>query len=592
MSHDYHQEAWSLDNLFPAIQSPEVEDALKDLQQQIQSFADYRPILASDLPEEKFLAILRDYEQGVRKMVRLLGMGHLSFAQDTQDQAAQTFLGRMQQFAAQMDNQTMFFKLWWKGLEDEVAQKFMSAAGDYAYWLEALRLQKPYTLSEAEERIINIKDVNGPQALVNLYDSITNRYLFHLRVDGEEKELTRGELSIYFRHYDADLRQAAYAEQNRVYAADASILGQIYQYRCRDWRGEHVDLRGYLSPIAVRNLGNDIPDEVVDSLLDVCRQNAPLFHRFFNLKAHWLGIDRLRRYDIYAPVAKSDKSYGFNEAVELILESFHQFDPIFADLARKVLDEHHLDSEVRKGKRHGAFCAPMIPELTPWVHTSYQGKSDDVATLAHEMGHAIHALLSSHHTVLTYDACLPLAEVASTFGEILLVENMLAHDPDPTVERDLLFRQMDEAYGTVMRQAYFTMFERSAHELVQSGASTEDLSQAYFGNLKDQFGDSIDLSEDFRTEWLAIPHFYHTPFYVYAYSFGQLLVYSLYQQYRSEGESFKPRYLGILSAGGADAPMRILDTAGVDVRKPEFWQGGLDVLKGTLERLEAMEIAR
>lgn len=587
-----HQKAWSLEDLFPAVQSPEVERALKDLEEGVHAFEAHRAALRDDIPQEEFLKILQEYEKGIRQLIRLLGFGHLSFAQDTQDQDAQTFLGRMQQLAAEIDNRTMFFKLWWKSLEDEAAQRLMDVASDDAYWLEALRLQKPYTLSEPEEKIINTKDVNGAVALINLYNSITNRYLFRLQVNGEEKELTRGELSVYFRHPDADLREAAYVELYRVYGGDASILGQIYQYRVRDWWNEHIDLRGYASPIAVRNLSNDVPNDVVDALLEACQQNASLFHRFFDLKARWLGMDRLRRYDIYAPVAQSDKPYPFGEAVELILESFRQFDPLFADLARKVLDEDHLDSEVRKGKRHGAFCAPLVPDLTPWVHTSYQGKADDVATLAHELGHAIHGLLASQHSALTYDACLPLAEVASTFGEILLTEELLAHDPDAEVQRDLLFRQMDEAYATVMRQAYFAMFERDAHDQIKSGASVEEISKAYFENLKNQFGASIDLSEDFRTEWLAIPHFYHTPFYVYAYSFGQLLVYSLYQQYRSEGESFRPRYLGILSAGGADAPMRILDKAGVNVRTPEFWQGGFDVLKGTLDRLEAIEIVR
>jgi oligoendopeptidase F len=590
MSTNYQQEAWSLKDLFPGLDSPETAQAFEDLENLVQAFEGYRSKLSSEMDKETFMEILKHYEQVHRKMARLYGYGYLEFSGDTQNQDAQTFFGRVQQLAAELDNRTMFFKLWWKELDDEHAERFMDWQGDYAYWFEALRLQKPFTLSEPEEKIINLKDVNGPAALVNLYSSLTNRYTFSLDVYGEVKELTRGELSVYFRHNDADLREKSYKELQRVYEEDALILGQIYQYLARDWRSENVKLRGYESPIAVRNLSNNIPDDVVSALLDACRENASIFQRFFQLKAKWLGMEKLRRYDVYAPVVETDKTYTYGDAIDIILESFQTFDEKFVQLSKKVLDEHRLDSEVRKGKRSGAFCAPITPDLTPWVLTSYQGKPDDVATLAHELGHAVHALLSSHHTALTYDASLPLAEVASTFGEMLVVDKLLSKDPDPEVQRDLLFRQMDNAYATIMRQAYFSMFERTAHGLIHSGASVEELSDSYFENLSEQFGDALVLGQEFRHEWLSIPHFYNWPFYVYAYAFGQLLVLSLYQQYRQEGEGFKPRYLEILSAGGSDAPVRVLDRAGVEVRSPDFWDGGFGVLDEALRQLEAIEI--
>ncbi len=466
----------------------------------------------------------------------------------------------------------------------------MAAAGDYRYWLEALLLEKPYTLSEPEEKVINLKDVNGTQALVTLYQSITNRYTFQVKIDEEVKELTREELRVYVHSPNPDHRAAAYQEMHRVYAIDAPILGQIYQYISRDWRSESLDLRGYKTPIAVRNLANDVPDEVVDTLLSVCQENAALFRRFFALKARWLGVDRLRRYDIYAPVVKTEKTYGFGQAVDMVLESFRTFDPRIADLARRVFDGNHFDSEVRKGKRSGAFCATVEPDLTPWVLQSYNGRLDDVTTMAHELGHAVHAMLADHHAALTQHASLPLAETASTFGEMLLVDCLLAEDPDPALQRDLLYRQMDDAYKTIMRQAYFALFERTAHDLIHQGGSVDDLSETYLANLQDQFGDSLDLSDDFRFEWVEVPHFYFAPFYVYAYAFGQLLVLSLYRQYKEEGELFKPRYIEILAAGGSDSPARILEGAGIDTHTASFWQGGFDVLKASLDRLEAIEI--
>jgi oligoendopeptidase F len=211
--------------------------------------------------------------------------------------------------------------------------------------------------------------------------------------------------------------------------------------------------------------------------------------------------------------------------------------------------------------------------------------------MAHELGHAIHGMLTRRHNIFTYHPCLPLAETASTFAEMLLVDRMLDYEQDESVRRDLLFRQVDDAYATIMRQAFFALFERQAHEMIRQGASVEDLSQAYFENLQRQFGDSLELSDEFRWEWAAIWHFFNVPFYVYAYAFGQLLVLALYKQYKSQGEAFKPRYLELLAAGGSDAPMRILERAGIDATQAAFWQGGFDVIRDMIEKLEAIPVA-
>ncbi len=580
------QEAWQLSDLFPALNDPAVERALEALQAGVADFETIRSGLNETLDTATFVSYLDQYDALTRQLSRLYAFGSLSFAANTQDQQALTYLARMRQQAAELQNRTLFFSLWWKELADKAAARLLAAAGDYRYWLEALRRQKPYTLSEAEEKIINLKDVNGVRALDTLYDSITNRYTFTLTIDGEPRQLTRGELQVYYRDPDPDLRAASYQTLHRVYAPDAPILGQIYQAIVRDWRSEHMNLRGFRSPISVRNLANDIPDDVVDTLLDVCQANVGLFHRYFGLKARWLGMERLRRYDIYAPVRRSERRYPYGEGVAMVLESFRQFDPEFASMARRVFAEHHFDGEIRPGKDTGAFCATVEPALTPWVLQSYQGRPDDVATMAHELGHAVHSMLASHHTALTSRASLPLAETASTFGEMLLVDHLLAADPDPEVERDLLFAQMDGAYATIMRQAYFALFERAAHERIAAGASVDDLSALYLDLLREQFGDALDLSDDFRVEWVEVPHFYGTPFYVYAYAFGQLLVLSLYQQFLREGDAFKPRYRAILAAGGAAAPDEILTRAGIDMRAASFWQGGFDVVANLLDRLE------
>jgi oligoendopeptidase F len=588
----YTQTRWNLTDLFPSPDGPEINAAFKSMEEQVVEIEKEREFLNPNISPEHFMQIILKEEKLTKLGYRLFGFAELWFTEDTQNQAAQTLIARIDQLMAEYTNRTLFFNLWWKSLDDAAANRLMNTAGDYRYWLEEMRHFKPHTLTESEEKIINIKDVTGLNAINMLYDSITNRYTFKIEVDGEVKEMTRGELMVYARHHDADLRAKAYQELYRVYGQDGPILGQMYQAIVRNWSNEQVNLRHFSSPIASRNLVNDIPDEVVDTLLSVSQENAIVFQRFFKLKARWLGVEKLRRYDVYAPVEKSDKLFAYEDAAPFVFQSFREFDPRMAELAERVFTEKHLDSEVRKGKRSGAFCSTINPELTPWVMLNYQGRSDDVATMAHELGHAIHSMLASHHTQFTQHACLPLAETASTFGEMMLVDKLLSQEKDESVRRDLIFRQVDDAYATILRQAYFAMYERKAHAMVVNNASVDELAAAYMENLKEQFGDSVEIGEEFKWEWVSIPHIYNVPFYVYAYSFGQLLVLSLYKQFKAEGESFKPRYLKILSAGGSEAPEKVLKDAGIDFRQRSFWQGGYDVIKDLVVQLEKLPITK
>jgi oligoendopeptidase F len=586
----FEQSRWSLADLYPAPDSVEMTTGLDELERLVADFEEKAKRLRQDISVEEFMALVHELESITRLSHRLGSFAGLWFSEDTQDQGAQTLMARLDQLMATMRNRVLPFQMWWKDLDDEDAQRLMESAGDYAYWLEEMRHFKPHTLTEAEEKIINIKDVTGSNALVTLYDLMTNRYIFKLEVEGEEQELTRGELMTFAYHPDADMRARAYQELYRVYGADGPVLGNLYQTLVRDWRNEQMDLRHFVSPIAPRNLSNDVSDEVVDIMLDVCEQNAGLFQEYFQLKARWLGMERLRRYDIYAPVAKSEKRYDYDAAYRTVLDAFGHFSSDMAEMARRVYLTNHLDSEVRKGKRGGAFCWSVTPDLTPWVLVNYQGQVRDVSTLAHELGHAVHSMLAAEHSIFTFSASLPLAETASTFGEMLLNDYLLEREADEDLRRDVLFSQVDDNYATIMRQAYFALFERQAHDMVHQGASVDELGQAYVANLRVQFGDAVEVSEDFEWEWVSIPHIYHTPFYVYAYAFGQLLVLSLYQQYQEEGDAFKPRYLEILSAGGSASPVSVLDAAGIDVRRSEFWQGGFDVVRAQIDRLKALPV--
>jgi oligoendopeptidase F len=582
----YAQTKWSLADLFPGFDSPELESAFDNVEEQVTSFEGVRGKLKPDMDAEQFMDVVRASEATARIVNKLYSFAGLSFAADTQDQNAQTLLGRIGQFAAEMQNRTLFFNLWWKEVDDANAKRLMDAAGDYRYYLDEIRHFKPYTLSEPEEKIVNLKNVTGASALNTLYDSITNRYVFKFEVNGEIKELTAGELQAYRNSSNPDERARSYQEQFRVFSADGQILGQIYQALVRDWHNENIALRKFSSPISARNLGNDIPDEAVEALLSVSKKNTKLFQRYFRIKAKQIGMEKLRRYDLYAPVAKAEKNFGFDEAAQMVFEAFGAFDPKMAKLARRVFDQSHLDGEIRKGKDSGAFCWSVMPEMTPYVLLNYQGRARDVAVMAHELGHAIHAMLAEHHTLFTFHSSLPLAETASTFGEMMLTDKLLSEETDEAVRRDILFKQVDDAYATIMRQSYFAIFEKQAHEMIQKNASVDEISAAYFETLKEQFGDAVELSDEFKWEWVSIPHIYHTPFYVYAYAFGQLLVFSLYQQFKTEGDSFKPKYLKILSAGGSEAPAKILGEAGIDIRSAKFWQGGFDVLEKLVSELE------
>ena len=584
----FEQTRWSLDDLLPTTEGPELDQRLEGLEAAVTQLEASRDLLSPDLAEEEFKRLMAVFEEINAIAYRLQAYGYLWYAEDTQDEDALAFRGRMDRLLTEAQNRMLFFTLWWKGLDDEPAERLLAVSGDNRYFLESLRRFKPHTLSEPEEKIINLKDVNGVQGLVTVYQMITNAFTYEVEIEGELKRLNRSELMVYARDPRPEVRAAVYQELHRVYAEEKGVLGQIYQYIVRDWASENLQLRKYSSPISTRNLANDLPDAVVDTLLEVCRENTEVFQRYFRLKAGWLGLDKLRRYDIYAPLRASDKRYAYDKAATMVLESMRGFSPVLAGHAQQVFMDNHIDSEIRPRKDTGAFCYSVLPDLTPWVLLNYTGQISEVATMAHELGHAIHSLMAAEHSPLTFHSSLPLAETASVFSEMLLLERLLAEEPDPAVRRDLLARFVDDAYATVMRQAYFVLFEREAHDLVREGQPTGFLAQRYLENLHDQFGDALDVTDEFRWEWLSIPHIYGTPFYCYAYSFGQLLVLALYRQYQEQGEAFVPKYLKILSYGGSKAPAKILAEANIDVASAQFWQGGFDVISDMIAELEEL----
>ncbi|NHZ73590.1 MAG: M3 family oligoendopeptidase [Nitrospirae bacterium] len=581
--------AWNLAELLPEPSEEVIVERLASLEVMVQSFEDRRGDLSADMGQERLLDVVHQYEALVEQVEVLAAYGYLWFASDTQDQAALDFKNRIEQVLTDAQNRVLFFSLWWKQLDDEAAEALLpsdSRHSDWRHFLQNLRRLRPFTLDESSEQLINLKDADGMDAVLTLYSMLTNRLEFRLEVDGDPKVLTRDQLVANVYSPDPDLRQATYRELFRSFGSEATLLGQIYIHRLRDWYGENVQLRGFASPIAVRNTANDIPDEAVETLLEVVREKSSLYQRYFRLKAEWLGMERLSRYDLYAPLAGSQKEIPYSEGVGLVLDTFAAFHPELAANAERVFAEGHIDSAIRKGKKGGAFCYTVLPSQTPWLLANYTGRVRDVATLAHELGHAIHSMMAADHSVLAQQPVLPLAETASVFAEMLLTDRLLEEEQDPLVRRELLASAVDDIYATVLRQAFFVRFEIAAHDAVRAGKSVADLNTLYQAGLEEQFGDSVEIGPEFRHEWITIPHIYQTPFYCYAYSFGQLLVLALYRRYKEEGEAFIPGYLELLAAGGSQRPQEILSRVGVDITDPEFWRGGFSVVEDLIDQLE------
>ena len=577
---------WNLDQLYP-IGGPELEADLAALKDQTRKFTTWRARLQSGPPSPlEFRELVTELAALNRLAHRLSGFAHLAFAQDTQDQKAQVLMARMNEEMADLENDLLFFEIWWKELDGEFAAPLASALADFAYWLERTRAFRPHTLPEPEERIINLKNTTGGDALIALYDSLTNRYRF--RPPGGGAEVGRDELMVHVRDADPAVRAEAYRELYRVFGADGPILGQMYQTAVRDWRVENLRLRRYGSPIEVRHKANDLPEAAVAALLRTVRERAGLFGDFFRLKARVLGLSKFRRYDLYAPLVEDRERVDFQTGFEEVLAAFGDFSPRFKSLAARVAQDGRFHARPRPGKQGGAFCYSMLPGDTPWVLMTYNGRRQDLFTLAHELGHAVHSQLAGDHNIFHFHATLPLAETASTFAEMLLAGRLKSRAGSERERADLIFHLLDDAYATIGRQAFFALFEIKAHELTEQGATAQDLAEAYMENLAEQFGEAVEVSPEFRWEWVSIPHFFHTPFYVYAYSFGQLLVYSLWRRYEKEGAAFAPRLTDLLSRGGSAAPEKILADSGLGPLDETFWQSGFEVIEGFLEELKSL----
>jgi len=576
---------WTLKDL---LTNPEKDfDAIsRTINHKVASLEKLRPSLNEKTSPQTFSKGLRLTEDIAALCSRVGAYSQLWFAQNTTNQKARAFEGKIRNRLASISNRVLFFDLWWQHLSQRKAQHLLANTGSNRYHLTSLRRLKPHTLSEPEERIINIKNTTGRAALDSLYDVLTNSLTFNSPEKGARARLSREQLSVLFRHPSAAIRKRAYQELLHVYSGHADVLGEIYRSLVSDWNNEGIDLRHHPSPVSIRNIHNDIPDDAVKTLLACSRKNRRIFQEFFRLKAKICKLKALTRYDIYAPIKGPKASYPFEEAKRLVFQAYERFSPTLAQHTRQVFTDRHIDAAPTPGKAGGAFCYSVLPKVTPYVLLNYTGDARDVATLAHELGHAVHAMMAQHHSVFTFHSTLPLAETASVFGEQLLSQALLQEVSNPRMKQRLLLGQLDDLYATILRQAYFVEFENQAHEHIAQGATVNGLARTYLGLLKEQFGRAVTVPDEFQWEWITIPHIYRSPFYCYAYSFGNLLVLALYQRYQKEGKSFIPQYLDLLAGGGSKSPEELLKPLGVDICSEKFWQSGFDRIETMVAELE------
>lgn len=571
---------WKLSDIYPF---EDTQHLLEKLTTKVEVFAKRREELTPDLSPERFLELLKELESIHILSSKLSGYANLWLTENTADDTRNAHAAHITNIVTELGNTTMFFGLWFKALSDREAKRYLNVSGPYRYHLESIRRFKQYTLSEQEEQAISLLTTTGSDAIVTLYDIVTNRFRFHF----QGASVSQAEVIQHYVDPDPDVRVAAYSTVLKRYKDEQAILGEMYKTIVRSWWNENVTLRKFTSPLSVRNVSNDIPDVAVHAMLTTVKKNSGLFQEYFRMKQKLLKAPRLDRFHIYAPIEAQQHEYTYDKAMSWCFDTYKRFDPEMERCAQAIVTEDHIHSDLTPNKQSGAFCYSILPSIRPYLLLNFTGKLEDVFTMMHELGHGIHSVLAHNQTPYTFHASLPLAETASIFGELLLLQQLLKTG-DAATKRYVLAKQLDKCYGSIVRQSYFVMFEEVAHRLVRDGCTIADLNAAYQKNLREQFGPDMHIDALFEAEWNYIPHIHHTPFYCYAYAFGNLLVLSLYKHYENEGTSFIPKYLNFLRKGGSAAPTQLLADLGIDCTKASFWESGFDVIREQLETLKRL----
>jgi len=581
---------WDLSDLFSSHDDPRIEATLDDCRAEAEGFAlRYRGKIATIKPGD-LLAALKQLEQIEDSLSRVANYSSLLYSADSARPEYQDLEQRVEQRITEIRNLLLFFELEWLELEEQAAERHLSARElkNYTHFLSSIRRFRPHKLSEAEEKVVNEKDNTGRNAFGRLFSEITSTLSFPLERGGKTEELTLSEILALLHDPERDVRRGAMETVYRGLSAHRDTITFIYDTLIQD----HLTmdrLRKYPDPMLERHLVNEIDGAAVGKMMAVTEKNYLLAHDYFRLKARLLSLPKLALYDQYAPVGKDLTPFPFSEAETIILEAFNAFSPVFREIAGEFFAKRWIDAEIRKGKRGGAFCASPSPGLHPYILCNYTDNLRDVMTVAHELGHGLHGSLSRKQSFFNYDTPLTTAETASVFGEMLVFDYLVERQSDPKVQIALFAGKLEDAFATVFRQNVLTRFEEAVFAKRRAGRLTPDaVGETWLGANKAYYGDAVEMPDGYRWGWSYIPHFIHSRFYCYSYVFGQLLVLALYRIYREEGRSFVPKYLALLEAGGSDSPEALLKPLGVDIHDAAFWQKGFDELKGLISRLQKL----
>lgn len=520
-----------------------------------------------------------------------LGRAHayasLRYSTDTTDPARGALLQKVQERVTAIETKLVFFDVEWVGLSDEQAEHLLAEEGlDFCrHYLEHLRDNRDHVLSEAEEQILAEKSVSSRQAWSRLFSQLSST--IDVELDG--RTATLEEALSRLMDPDREVRRAAAEAVTAGLAPGITTRAFIFNTLLLD-KAVEDRLRGYGHWLASRNQANEATDESVEALVAAVRDRYDLPQRWYRLKAKLLGVDRLADYDRMASVAESETEITWDEARTVVLECYRSFSPMMADVAAQFFDRHWIDAPPRPGKRGGAFCSYTVPSIHPYVMLNYTSRRNDVLTLAHELGHGIHAYVSRHQGPFQHMTPLTLAETASVFGETVVFGRLLADSASVDDRLALLAANIDGQVATVFRQTAMNRFEHLAHtsRREEGELSVERLGELWAQSQTEMMGDSMEVTEGYRSWWSYIPHFIGAPGYVYAYSYGQLLALSVYRQYTEQGTDFVSRYLALLSAGASLPPEALARIVGCDLADPGFWSGGLAIIE---EQLEAAELA-
>ena len=584
---------WDLSDLFRSHDDPAIEDTLAAGRSRAERFAErYRGTIRvpGGPSPEHLLAAIHEMEALQTDLERVGAFASLLYASDTVRPEYRDLRERVEQRLTEIGNLVLFFDLEWLDVPDEAAGALVDhpALGGYRHYLRQARRMRPHTLSEPEERLLNERDNTGSRAFGRLFTELTSTLSFAFRRNGKDEQLTLSEILALSHEPDRAVRRGAHETLYEVLEKQALVLTFVYDTLVQDHLT--VDrLRRFPHPMAARHVANEIDAEAVERMLAATERNYGEAQRYFRVKARLLGLPRLALYDQYAPVGIDMPRSTFERAREVVLEAFDAFSPVFSTAARQFFERRWIDAEVRPGKQDGAFCASPSPVLHPYVLCNHTGNMRDVMTLAHELGHGVHGWLARRQSLFNYDTPLTTAETASVFGEFLVFDHLLATERDPRVQLALLSGKIEDAFATVFRQAVLTRFEQAVFARRREGRFTsETVCRLWLDANRPYYGDAVEFTEGYRWGWSYIPHFIHSRFYCYSYVFGELLVLSLYRFYKEQGASFIPKYIGLLEAGGSDAPEALLAPLGVDFHDPTFWQKGFDEIRALVDRAEAL----